>query len=147
MAREQAARQDPQAEYAAFCKAQALRIIQAAARAKGLPVPTRLVQDDEPSDEYPNRDNYNSPGNPDDGGDDQPHPKDRKGKEKGKPAKADDDENGDEQADGGEPRDEGGDDFDSDDEKKKRDKVAALLIINAGRRRDGLPLLTLRDML
>jgi hypothetical protein len=135
---------DPEA-YLRHCKAQALLIIQAGARARGLPVPTRLVQDEEPSDEYPGRDNYNSPGNPDDGGDDQPSPKDKKGKKKAKPAKVED-QNDDEDADSGEPKEpdttpnppKG----ETPEEYRARCAATALAIVNSGRKRRGLPLLS-----
>jgi hypothetical protein len=130
-AQKQAAAADPDAAYLAHCRAQALRIVQAGARARGLPVPTCLEQD---------RDDAPGPGD-DTPVDDEDH-KTKKSKKRAKPAVADDDE----EAEADEPRDpvdEGGDDFDSDDEKKH--KAIALRIINAGRRARGLPLLAKLD--
>jgi hypothetical protein len=129
LARKQAAQQAAAADPEAFHKQQALKIIQAGARARGIPVPTRLEQDRKPSDEYPDGDNYNSPGDPDDGGDDAPtKPKPKKAK----PAKVFSDE-GDEDAEGG------------DETEESKNKAIALQIINAGRRARNLPLLTKLD--
>ena len=141
----QAEESDPEAQRMAFYKAQALRIVNAGLRARGQPLRRCLVQDEpfqpgyerEPAEGYPDTDPSE--------GDDAPHPP-NKGKKKVTKKKVQDEDDG-EQADGDEPVDEGGDDFDSDNEKKKRDKAAALLILNAGRRAKGLPLLTLQDML
>jgi hypothetical protein len=126
----QAAREPPREEnYEAWCTLMAHRITDAGRRARGL---KPLFSDDrEPSDEYPDRDNYNSPGkDPDDGGDDSPNPKDKKVKKKAKPAKADDD---DEQAEG--------DDKNENGETKAqywaRVNRTANAIIQAGRRRRG----------
>ena len=54
-AQKQAAAADPNAAYEAHCKAQALRIVQAGARARGIPVPTCLEQDRD-DEEYPGDD-------------------------------------------------------------------------------------------
>jgi hypothetical protein len=124
LARKQAAQQAVDADPEAFHKAQALKIIQAGARARGLPVPTHLVQDDAPGP-----------------GDDQPIDDDKdhkKSKKKAKP-KADDDEDAKEKDE--DETSDGNDEV----EKEKRDKAAALLICNAGRRRRNLPLLSKLD--
>jgi hypothetical protein len=136
----QAAETDPEAAYLAHCKAQALKIINAGRAVRGQAPLERLMQDESP--EYPDQFHTPDRDSPDQG-DDSPNPP-NKGKKKTVKKKIED-QSDDEDAE--EPVDEGGDDFDSDDEKKKRDKAIALQIINAGRRRDGLPLLTLRDML
>src|SRR5208337_2871024 len=86
-AERQAAEADPEAARLAHDKAMALLIVQAGARARGLPVPTHLIQDgplsrfadQEQSPVYPDKDNYNSPGDPTDP-DDEPNPKDKRGK-------------------------------------------------------------------
>jgi hypothetical protein len=134
----QAEESDPEAAYRRHRKTQALAIINAGRRARGLPLLTRLEQDREPSDEYPGRDNYNSPGDPDDGGDDAPSPKDKKGKKKTK--KVQDEDDG-EQADEDKPRDRGDEDNNTNPDERKH-KAIALQIINAGRARRGLPLVS-----
>ena len=129
-AAQQAADADPDAAYLAHCKAQALKIIQAGARARGLPVPTRLEQD---------RDNAPGPGD-DTPVDDKDH---KKSKKRAKPAKIIGDDQGDDDAkekDEDETSD-GNDEI----EKEKRDKAAALSIINAGRRARNLPPLAKLD--
>jgi hypothetical protein len=122
--RQQAADADPNAAYEAHCKAQALRIIQAGARARGLPVPVCLEQD---------RDDAPGPG---DDTTDQP----KKSKKRAKPAVADDDED----ADADEPKDRGDEDNDTNNDERKH-KAIALQIINAGRRARNLPLLAKLD--
>jgi hypothetical protein len=129
-AQKQAAAADPNAAYEAHCKAQALRIVQAGARARGIPVPTCLEQDRD-DEEYPGDDTPV---------DDKDH---KKSKKRAKPAKIIGDDQSDDDAkekDEGETSD-GNDEI----EKEKRDKAAALLIINAGRRARNLPLLAKLD--
>jgi hypothetical protein len=152
----QAAEADSEAQYEAFCKAQALKIIQAGARARGLPVPTRLIQgdpfqpflDQEQSPEYPDDPNYHDPGKDPSEGDDSPvDDKDHKTKKKTVKKKVQDE--GDEEADSGEPKEpdttpnppKG----ESPEEYRARCAATALAIVNSGRRRRGLPLLSKLD--
>jgi len=144
MAREYAAQQaaeaDPDAAYRAHCKRQALLIVQAGARARGLPVPTRLVQDQSP--EYP--DDSNGPAKDNTDGDDTSDPP--KEKRKTKKKIKDEDENIDAEDDEdaedkpSKPLDRGHEDENTAPDEKN--KAIALQIINAGRRRRNLPLLT-----
>ena len=135
----QTAEADPEAAYLRHCKTVALAICNAGRRARGEPPLKRLMQDESP--EYPDDTNPNK--TDDTTGDDRPNPP-NKGKKKTVKKKIED-QSDDEDAE--EPVDEGDGDFDTNDDKKKRDKAAALLILNAGRRAKGLPLLTLQDML
>jgi hypothetical protein len=127
-ARKQAEESDPEAAYLAHCKRQALAILQAGARARGLPVPTRLVQEEEPSDEY-----HDEPGP----GDDRPHPKDKKGRRKAKPKPVDegdkDSNEDDEDANQGDEDDQG----ETEAQYWARVDQTAKAIIAAGRRRRG----------
>jgi hypothetical protein len=93
----QAEENDPEAQRVAFHKAQALKIVNAGLSARGMPLRRCLLQDESP--EYPDGDNYNTPGDPDDGGDDAPNPP-NKGKKKVTKKKIEDqsdDENGEDQ--------------------------------------------------
>jgi hypothetical protein len=98
----QAEESDPEAARLAHDKAMALLIVQAGARARGLPVPTRLIQDEpsfdrEPSNEYP--DDYHGPSKDPDDGDDSPvDDRDHKTRKTKKSKKAKDEDNTDEQA-------------------------------------------------
>jgi uncharacterized protein YkwD len=136
-AAQQAVEADPEAQREAFHKAQALKIVNAGRAARGLPLLKRLMQDESP--EYPDGDNYNSPGDPDDGGDDAPNPKDKSKKKtvKKKVEEEDEEENQNSGAD-----DQPSSEEDQEEAKKRRDKAAALSIVNAGRRRRNLPLLS-----
>jgi hypothetical protein len=135
----QAAEADPEAAYLAHCKAQALKICNAGRRARGLPLLTRLAQDESP--EYP--DQFHTPDESPDEGDDRPvDDKKRKGKKKAKDKNEEDrEENENEGAD-----DQPGSEEDEDEAEKRRNKAAALLIINAGRRRRGQRPLTMSEM-
>jgi len=162
----QAEESDPEAARLAHDKAMALLIVQAGARARGLPVPTRLIQDEpsfdrEPSNEYP--DDYHGPSKDPDDGDDSPvDDRDHKTRKTKKSKKAKDEDNTDEQAEDDEdaedkpskPRDRGdGDENTNDDEKRRgtanpmsgesvsaywrRVDATAAAIIRAGKRRRG----------
>jgi len=124
----QAEESDPEAARLAHDKAVALLIVQAGARAKGLPVPTRLVQDEEPSDEYHDE---RGPG------DDRPHPRDKKSKKKAKPKPVDegdkDSNEDDEDANQGDEDDQG----ETEAQYQERCRATAHAIIMAGKRRRG----------
>jgi hypothetical protein len=123
---QQAAEADPEAQRMAFYKAQALKIIQAGARARGLPVPTRLVQDDQDDAE-----DHDAPGPGDDSPVDDRKDKGKKAKKKAKPA-ADDDE-----PEGAEDETDKNENGETSAQYWRRVKATAAAIVMAGKRRRG----------
>jgi hypothetical protein len=124
---QQAARQaDPEAEYWAHVKRTALAIANAGRRRRGLPLLSRLTQDDQ-SPEYP--DQFHTPDESPDEGDDAPNPP-NKSKKKVVKKKVEDDGDDDEP---GKPVDEG----ETEAQYWGRVHVTAAAIVAVGKRRRG----------